>query len=66
MSCRKKESPLHYVVQSGDATVVGILVGAGADLSLANDKGETPLGLAKKYNMAPMVKALKDAYLNSV
>jgi ankyrin repeat protein len=36
---------------------------AGADPNIKSLNDETPLQLALKYNMLPMVNALKEAYL---
>lgn len=46
----KKVRPLHVAVRKADSSLVASLIWSGADPSLKNGNGETPLELARKLN----------------
>jgi ankyrin repeat protein len=52
---------LHWAAQRGDADLVGLLLGAGADPRRANRYGVTPLWLAASSGSAPVMTRLLDA-----
>jgi len=57
---RKKLSkvrPLHVAVRMGDAEVVRMLLGIGADRSLVRGKNETPLQLAHRMDTGSVLTA---------
>jgi ankyrin repeat protein len=51
-------TPLQWAVYKGDVAEAGRLLGAGADVSLANNYGATPMSLAAEVGNTEMLKLL--------
>jgi ankyrin repeat protein len=58
---RTEETPLHKALAENDIRAIEMLVKGGADVNMANSKGETPLQIAEKRKMKNAVKLLKEA-----
>ncbi len=54
-------TPLQWAVYDNDVAEVRRLIGAGADVSLANDYGATPMSLAAEVANTEILKLLLDA-----
>jgi ankyrin repeat protein len=54
-------TPLQWAVYEGDVAEVRRLIGAGADVSLANDYGATPMSLAAEVGDTEILRLLLDA-----
>ena len=52
---------LHSAIGYDNISEIRALISAGADVNAVNDKGETPLILAKKVDNTYMIKILKEA-----
>lgn len=50
---------LHREAMAGNATVVKVLLKAGADKNVTNNDGQTALDFAKKFNWQPIVELLQ-------
>lgn len=50
---------LHYAARAGDAEILGWLLYSGADFSVPNKCGETPLDLAKSFEHEQCVQTLQ-------
>jgi hypothetical protein len=50
---------LHLAIERNELEVVNFLLNEGADTTIANGNGKTPLELAEKYNNAEIITALK-------
>src|SRR5579883_621420 len=58
-------TPLQYAVYNEDVAEVRRLIKAGANVSLANNYGATPMGLAGEIGNAEIIKLLLDAGANA-
>jgi ankyrin repeat protein len=61
---KNKNTPLHYAAGYGRVDLVEHLVDSGADITLRNNDGKSPLDVAKLNDQDDVVKALeKDVFL---
>ena len=58
-------TPLQWAVYKGDVAAARRLLGAGADVSLANNYGATPMTLAAEVGNTDMLKLLLEAGANA-
>jgi ankyrin repeat protein len=52
-------SPLHWAARAGHEGIAGLLLAAGADQTLTNQDGETPLQVAQRSRRASIVRLLR-------
>jgi len=54
-------TPVHHAAESGSVAAAQVLIWAGANVNLANVRGEAPLGRAKRGGYSAIVTMLEEA-----